>query len=41
MSSEVSRPASRPRWSGWRVENGQITLYDAYVDSAAITAAMA
>jgi ketosteroid isomerase-like protein len=36
----TGKPASMEWMFRWRVEDGKITVYDAYVDSAVITAAM-
>ena len=36
----TGKPASMEWMFRWRVENGKITLFDSYVDSGAITAAM-
>jgi ketosteroid isomerase-like protein len=36
----TGKPATMEWMFRWRVEDGKITLYDAYVDSATITAAM-
>ena len=36
----TGKPATMEWMFRWRVENGQITLYDAYVDSGVIMAAM-
>jgi ketosteroid isomerase-like protein len=36
----TGKPATMDWMFRWRVENGQVTLFDSYVDSAVITAAM-
>lgn len=36
----TGKPASMDWMFRWRVRNGRITLFDSYVDSAAITAAL-
>lgn len=35
------QPAATEWMFRWRVENGRITLFDSYIDSAAVTAALA